>query len=372
MRAMRYPSALAAAVLLAGGCAGAATPSAPGPLGHGGYVAIVASESADEVSRVRFVPGRGAAVESRRAVGFNPTDVEGPHGVAVSPDGRHYFVSLAHGTPYGYFWKLETATNEVVDTVTLGLFPATIGVTPDGEYGFVSNFNLHGDPVPSSVSKVHLPSMTEVARTETCVMPHGNRVDPTGARDYSVCMMDDLLVEIDVESGEVARFFSMAPGRERPVAARATHAMDGTVCSPTWAEPSADGAKVYVACNRNAEILEIDVADWRVTRRFATGEAPYNLAVSPDGRLLLATLKNRNAPATEVIDLASGETLARVTASAVLPHGVSVTTDSRYAFVSVEGVGSQPGRVDVIDLESLRRVASVDVAPQAGGIAVVP
>jgi DNA-binding beta-propeller fold protein YncE len=50
-------------------------------------------------------------------------------------------------------------------------------------------------------------------------------------------------------------------------------------------------------------------------------------------------------------------------------HGVVVSPDSRYAFVSVEGVGAEPGKVDVYDLRALARVASVAVGQQASGIA---
>jgi hypothetical protein len=49
-------------------------------------------------------------------------------------------------------------------------------------------------------------------------------------------------------------------------------------------------------------------------------------------------------------------------------HGIAVSDDDRYAFISVEGTGSQPGTVDVIDLRSLAKVASVDIGQQAGGI----
>ena len=49
-------------------------------------------------------------------------------------------------------------------------------------------------------------------------------------------------------------------------------------------------------------------------------------------------------------------------------NGVVVSPDDRYAFVSVEGVGTEPGTVEVIELRALRTVATVDVAPQAGGI----
>ncbi len=49
-------------------------------------------------------------------------------------------------------------------------------------------------------------------------------------------------------------------------------------------------------------------------------------------------------------------------------HGAVVSPDDRYAFISVEGVGSEPGTVEVIDLNSLKTVATVDVGPQAAGI----
>jgi hypothetical protein len=52
-------------------------------------------------------------------------------------------------------------------------------------------------------------------------------------------------------------------------------------------------------------------------------------------------------------------------------HGVAISGDDRYAFISVEGVGSEPGTVEMIDLRSLTRVASADVGQQAGGIDVV-
>jgi DNA-binding beta-propeller fold protein YncE len=53
-------------------------------------------------------------------------------------------------------------------------------------------------------------------------------------------------------------------------------------------------------------------------------------------------------------------------------HGVAITPDDRYAFVSVEGVGSEPGTVEVIDLAARRTIGRAEVGQQAGGIAIVP
>ncbi len=45
-----------------------------------------------------------------------------------------------------------------------------------------------------------------------------------------------------------------------------------------------------------------------------------------------------------------------------------VTPDDAYAFVTVEGVGSEPGTVEIIDLRALKTVATVDVGQEAAGV----
>ncbi|HLB36541.1 MAG TPA: hypothetical protein VJL31_08225, partial [Gemmatimonadales bacterium] len=132
-------------------------------------------------------------------------------------------------------------------------------------------------------------------------------------------------------------------------------------------QPSADGRRIYVACNKADVIVEIDREQWTVTRRFQTGRGPYNLAVTPDGGLLIASLKQGHG--VQVFDLGTGASVMQASSSTTLTHGVAVSSDSRYAFVSCEGVGAAPGKVDVYDLRALARVASVDVGQQASGIA---
>jgi DNA-binding beta-propeller fold protein YncE len=334
-------------------------------------------------------------VERQFRMGFNPAELVGPHGMGVSPDGRYYYVSTAHGTPAGSLWKYTTVGDSLVGHVELGNFPATLQVSPDGAYVYLVNFNAYGDMVPSSVSVVYTDQMVEVARIPTCTMPHGPRLNRDGSRQYSGCMMDDMLVEVDARKMSVARWFSVAHGAERRVAGPpkrpmmmgpnapghdahaastgAIHdmAMAGpspVTCSPTWAQPSIDGGKIYVACNKSNEILEIDTQRWALTRRFPAGDGVYNLDLTHDGRLIIGT--NKRGQSVSVIDLASGRELARIATTRKVASGLVVSPDDRYVFVSDEGVGSQPGTVDVIDLRALQKVGSIDVGPQAGGIAV--
>jgi len=382
----------------------AAAPASQAPstsLGAGRtYWAYVGAESADRIHRLRF-DGASLVVERTTLIGEIPNEMEGPHGLQTSRDGRYLFMTTGHGRPEGKLWIFDVSGD--ADTlvgpsgIDLGMFPASLDVTPDGLYTFSVNFNLHGDMVPSTVSVVYVPDRTEVARIVTCTMPHGSRIDPSGRRQYSTCMMDDQLVEIDTVKFEVARRFSVAKGKEGALPAAAPdehaghampsrpaapaqppvdpaevgyiggrHKMAPASCSPTWAQPSAKGDKVYVACNKADEILEIDTAAWTLTRRIPTGRGVYNLAVTPDGRRLVATLKQGSM--VEIFDLPSGKSLARLKTSTTLAHGVSVTPDSRYAFVSSEGVGSAPGKVDVFDVQTPRLAASADVGQQASGI----
>jgi DNA-binding beta-propeller fold protein YncE len=354
------------------------------------YHAWVASEAVDKLQLVRFGPA-GLAVEREHTVGILPTDPDGPHGVAVSPDGGHLFVSTGHGTPYGALWKYSTRGDRMEGRVELGLFPATLQVSPDGYLAYVVNFNLHGEMVPSSVSVVATDEMLEVARIPTCVMPHGSRLNARGTRHYSACMMDDELVEIDTRKLAVSRTFLLRKGQERgttgampatagPGAAPAAHDAGGhgmeppkpgnVSCSPTWAQPTPDGRRVFVACNKASEIAEIDAESWTLTRRLPAGEGVYNLAVTHDGRLLVAT--NKRGQSVSVFDAGTGRELKRLATKRKVVHGVAITADDRYAFISVEGIGSEPGTVEVIDLRALATVATVDVGPMAGGIDVMP
>jgi DNA-binding beta-propeller fold protein YncE len=353
------------------------------------YLVYVLSESADKIALVRFGPN-GAGVDHDLKTGAMPSDLNGPHGIAISSDKQFYYVSLAHGRPFGTVWKYAVNGDRVLGETTLGLFPATMDLNKDGSLLFVVNFNLHGDMVPSSVSVVATEPMLEVARIQTCTMPHGSRLNPQGTRQYSACMMDDMLVEIDTHTLKVSRHFLLTKGKEMgmngpPNVSRAGmasmpgmtgmdmggHGMEppkvgDNSCSPTWAQPSADGSAIFVACNKSNEIVEIDVAKWQVARRVAARAGVYNLAVTKDGTRLIGT--NKRDQSVSVFDIKSGRELARLPTKRKVLHGVVVSPDNRYAFVTVEGIGSEPGTVEVIDLDALKTVATVDVGQQASGI----
>src|SRR5262245_13901233 len=82
------------------------------------YYVIVASEAADTISTIRF-NGSGAVVDHEITTGIMPTDIDGPHGLVISPDKKTYYVSLAHGQPFGSVWKYSTTGDKLLGRVTL-------------------------------------------------------------------------------------------------------------------------------------------------------------------------------------------------------------------------------------------------------------
>jgi DNA-binding beta-propeller fold protein YncE len=109
----------------------------------------------------------------------------------------------------------------------------------------------------------------------------------------------------------------------------------------------------------------VDAASWKMTRRFAAGPGAYNLAMTKDGRLIVT---NKRGQSVSVFDPATGKELALIPTKRKVVHGAVVSPDNRYVFITVEGVGAEPGTVEVIDLETLKTVATLDVGQQAAGI----
>ena len=152
------------------------------------YYLYVASESDDVVSLLMFDGNEIKEIE-RIDVGIMPTEIEGPHGITVDPSGDFWYLSLAHGSPFGSLVKYSTETNKAISKTNLGLFPASMQVSPSTGLLYCVNFNLHGDMKPSTVSVVDPELMIEIKQITTGSMPHGSRLSPDGLFQYSVAMM---------------------------------------------------------------------------------------------------------------------------------------------------------------------------------------
>ena len=346
------------------------------------YFLYVASESEDEVALIKFNGSHGF-IDEVINVGYQATEIEGPHGLTIDPSGDFWYVTMAHGNPYGRVYKYSTKSNNLIDFTELGIFPASMQISPANGMLFCVNFNLHGKMEPSTVSVVDPFSMEELTQIETGSMPHGSRISPNGLNHFSVAMMSGELFEIDVITMEISRKlnldFSLASlykgqSDEMDHAAMG-HAMNNqthqdnhhSAIKPTWVIPHPDGQRVFIAANGKDMILEIDLVKWEVAKSFPTGKGPYNIEITGDGKKMIVSYKSEGS--TAIWDIDQERELAVIKNSREITHGISVSPDHKYAFVSVEGKGIERGSVDIISLEEYELIDVVEVGKQAGGIA---
>lgn len=322
------------------------------------YRVYVGTESADAVS---VVEGNSWKLVKRIPVGISLEDIEGVHALSVSPDGRYWYISLAHGFPFGTLWKFTTAGDSLVGKTELGSFPATIGLTPDGAWAFVVNYNLHGDKAIDTVSAVYTPTMTEVTQIRACTKPHGLAVSNDGRFVLVTCTRDDTILKIDVGAlRETARGSVRLPEEEAA----------GKDCYPTGVQVMPDGSRAYVSCGHANEVRVVDVATLEVAGRIPGCAGAYLLRLDPEAARLWVPC--RAGGEFVVIDTATNAVVGRVATTREFPHTAAFSPDGAYALLTQESKGVIPGALDVVERKSLRKVTSVDVGLQATGIGVAP
>ena len=168
-------------------------------------------------------------------------------------------------------YKYKTGSDELVDRVELGLFPATMGISNATGLLYIGNFNLHGSHTEAStVSIVDPDEMIEIDRVETGVMPHGSRLLNIGLKHYSVAMMSGTLYEIDAMSMEVTRTIATSPPKMNSHSGHnmkkmnhgnmkmgeMDHKMPAEM--PTWVTPHPKDNLLYVVNNGTDNVVEID------------------------------------------------------------------------------------------------------------------
>jgi YVTN family beta-propeller protein len=341
------------------------------------YRVGVVSESGDIVTWLKPT-ATGLEVERVVPVGIMPSDIDGPHNLTGSPDGQSYYITIAHGTPFGSLWKMDARRDSLVGRAQVELFPTTIALTPDGQFAFVANSDFHGDhPRTNVVSVVHTPTMTKITDIPACDMPHGVKVNHSGNRIYVSCMHSDEILQMDVGTFAITKRATTGDGQPMLAASPAHHGTSGSgagagtkACSPTFVSVSPDDKRLYVACNYGNSLQVWDAASLKRIKEISVGTGAYNVEPSPDGKLVIVT--NKKDQSVSLIDAASLTEVARVPTSKKIVHGVAYSPDSRLAYVSCESIGADPGAVDVIDLASKKWVASVPIPGQPTGITILP
>jgi YVTN family beta-propeller protein len=259
---------------------------------------------------------------------------DAPQGVAVSPNGsRAYVTNFGSDTVS----VINTATNTVSATITVGNGPVGVAVSPDGSRAYVTN------AISNTVSVINTATNTVAATITVGGLPQGVAVSPAGTRAYVANGGSSTVSVINTATNTVSATIALG------VAPR------GVAVSP-------DNSTVYVTSPVADTVSVIDTASNTVIATITVGDNPQGVAVSPDGTRAYVT--NFGSDTVSVINTATNTVAATIAGND--PRGVAVSPDNSTVYVANSG----SGKVSVIGTATNTVIATITVGSGPFGVVV--
>jgi len=178
-------------------------------------------------------------------------------GTARAQDQTHAYVTNVSGTVS----VIDTATNTVVATVPVGIFPSGVAITPNGRRVYVTN-------IFNSISVIDTATNTVVVTISSGQFPTGIAITPDGTRAYVVDQFADnqgnnTVSVIDTMTNSIVATIPVGRG-------------------PSEIAITPDGTRAYVPDQQDLIISVIDTATNTVVATIpARGTA--GIAITPSG-----------------------------------------------------------------------------------------
>jgi len=283
---------------------------------------------------------------------------------------------------------MDPATGKPVKQIPTGDGPHEVALSPDGRTAFVTNY---GAQTPgSSLSVIDIASGKETRRVDLGALrrPHG--VIVSGGAVYftieanrAVARYDPAANAVDwimgtgeggthmvVGSADGASLFTSNIGTDSVTALQRTGGAQGWTVTrigvgkgPEGIDLSPDGKELWTAHSRDGALSIVDAATKQVVATIDIRTKRSNrLRFTPDGRLVLVS--DLDAGELIVIDAAARRELKRV-ALGRAPSGILVLPDGSRAYVALTGENA----LAVVDLKTLELAGRVPTGAGPDGMA---
>ncbi len=232
----------------------------------------------------------------------------GANGIAVTPNGSTMYV-VNEGSPFNpgnTVSAINTSTDTVVSTISVGSLPRGVAITPNGSTAYVTN-GFSGDVTPiSTATNTAGPPIPTGG-----ILPSGIAITPNGSTAYVANAVFGTVTPIDLSTNTA--------GTPIPV---------GSGSGPNAIAIAPDGSTAYVA-NASGTVTPIETSSNTAEPPITAGSG-YAIAVTPDGSTAYVGGDNPSSPnlpgTVTPIDL-STKTVGTPILVGPGPAGIAITPD---------------------------------------------
>jgi YVTN family beta-propeller protein len=313
-----------------------------------GLLAVALSAAAPAVAQTAYVAGAGSntvrpfdaetlAAASPIAIGAFTNEV------AISPDGKDAYATDFAG---GKIFKIDTATDAVVGTITAVPNPLGLVVSPDGGTLYV------GDP--DSSQSVYAISTTTGAAIGSPITLNNEAGSLALSPDGSTLYASEFHAQNVAVINTATRAFVTVGVGESP---------EGMALTP-------DGSRLYVTCEISNDVVVINTATKAVIGSPITGfSTPTAIAITPDGSTgYVVDSASGVTNNVTVISTATNTVVGTPISVSAQPVSAAVTADGRRLIVVTVEHGAA-----VVDTATGALIGErVPLGGEAEGVALVP
>lgn len=315
-----------------GGSISSATTNAPA------NTVYVTNLNLDAVTAISTVSARTTVVHG------GPSTLNGPLGIAISPDGRTAYVTNSNAnsvTPL----DLTTTPFSLKTPIRVGSGPAAIAIAPGGAIAYVSNFNSN------TVTPINL--ATSPATPERAI--------PVGAGPWSIAVSPNgRWVCVSDSEGHAVSIIETASRQVTTV--QLPSAPQAIAIAP-------DGAVAYVANGNEVTPIVLTSARPTTLSAIVVPNGPLGIAITPNGSMAYTANNDDTVTPINLTTTPASPGAAFSVGSITQPDGIAIAPNGKTAFVA-----NASNTVTPIDIaaKSPRSESPIQVGSASFGIAVAP
>lgn len=332
--------------------------------------AYVTNQGEDLTAVIDLDKNRIARYVTSGLTNIGTASPQAPHNAVVDWQNQFYYINLIGGSK---LLKFRVADNSPAGELNTGLSsPAQVALTRNSDTAFVSNF----ENGKTNITVVNTVTMTKIGDIGSPAMlkPHGISITPDFKYVVVANSLSDNITLISTADRSITATIPVS-GSVPALPVNYTYQFE-----PYQSVITPDSRNAFVTCRRSGEVRVIDLQLQKVVDSITVGSVPLIPAMTPSGDMVFVA--NRNSNSVTAIATANRTVAFTIQNVGVEPHGIAISKDAKYLYVSCENQGisepphhatsggKKPSFLKVIDIATRTVVASLELGNFGSGMAI--